>query len=218
LNNINKKFDAERSIVSVEDKHDYIKVAHSASEIITTYYGYLMNVRQIDHEINQSVSIMDGMKNEIHSKTFGSRINKKSKRELTEEVIFYSDKMDACRDTLNELWQKANQLSEVSNPRRYSINYLRQDVKESFTDKLKMLQQLKSQLEITKKMYDDRKFMYRQMHKDDIKRNQLLLNHTSQLIKHTENFRSLYVLLFKQVIDMNNGQGQQQDDEDIFAE
>jgi hypothetical protein len=81
-----------------------------------------------------------------------------------------------------------------------------------------MLQQLKSQLEITKKMYDDRKFMYRQMHKDDIKRNQLLLNHTSQLIKHTENFRSLYVLLFKQVIDMNNGQGQQQDDEDIFAE
>ena len=52
-------------------------------------------------------------------------------------------------------------------------------------------------------MYDDRNFVYRKMHSEDIRRNQTILAHAGSLIRQTEEFRHLYIKLLSQVDGVN---------------
>lgn len=199
----NKQIDAARSSVSVVDSYNYVGACTRASEIIDEYFSLLTKLRALDHEINKTTSALDSIKQGMKEGAIGRGRNKESKRDMLEEVIFYLDKADECRDALTELIQKTKRNIPVNNPRRYSLDFIKKEINVTFTAKIRLLEDLKKQLEITKAMYDDRNFMYRKMHNEDIRRNQTILNHAGSLIQQTEEFRSLYIKMLSQVDGVN---------------
>lgn len=217
FSNANKQLNAVKSIASVVDTYDYMSISQNASAVISAYYDYIVKVREIDHEINKSVNLVDTMKGSLKENTFGSR-NKASKRDLLEDVIFYFGKMDGCNESLNALLESANKEIPVPHPKRYSLDFIKKEMNATFNGKIKMLQNLKTQLDITKKMYDDRNFMYRNMHSEDIRRNQNMLNHTALLIRYTEDFRALYVKLLAQIDGVNVATGEDTEEESMFED
>jgi hypothetical protein len=81
---------------------------------------------------------------------------------------------------------------EIEHPKRYSIENLEKMVGYSLKSRRKELEDLKSQLEVSKRFYDSRGFIYQKMHSDDIKRNNNILTHTESLINITKSYLSLY--------------------------
>lgn len=199
----NKQIDAARSSVSVIDKYNYVAAATRASEIIDEYFGLLTKLRALDHEINKNTSALDSIKQGMKENAIGRGKNKESKRDMLEEVIFYLGKADECKEALDDLIQKTSRDIPINNPRRYSLDFIKKEINVTFTAKIKMLEDLKKQLEITKSMYDDRNFVYRKMHSEDIRRNQTILAHAGSLIRQTEEFRHLYIKLLSQVDGVN---------------
>lgn len=195
----NKQLDAVRSSVSVVDTYDYVVHTTRASEIIDRYFGLLVKLRALDHEINKNTSVLDSAKQGLKENAIGRGKHNESKRDMLEEVIFYLGKADECRDALDSIIQQINMDIPSNHPRRYSLDFIKKDINVTFTAKIKMLEDLKKQLEITKKMYDDRNFVYRKMHSEDIRRNQTILTHAGNLIRQTEEFRHLYVKLLSQI-------------------
>lgn len=212
FSNANKQLNAVKSIASVVDTYDYVSLTQNVSEVINTYHSYLVKVRELDHEINKTVSIADSIKDTVKDNALRRKNTKATKRDMLEEVIFYFGKMDVCKESLDKLWETAKKEIPSPHPKRYSLDFIRKEMSISFTSKIRTLQNLKSQLEITKKMYADRNWMYRNAHKEDIRRNQNLLNYTASLIRSVEEFRTLYIKLLSQIEGVDVSEGDDTDD------
>jgi hypothetical protein len=177
----------------VVDTFGYIGLIHDASSIISDYHQYLKNLRILDQKINETQSIMDGIKDQLKETTIRITSEKETRRSRYESVITYMDKADECKEKLESMLEKALiNPEEIEHPKRYSIENLEKMVGYSLKSRRKELEDLKSQLEVSKRFYDSRGFIYQKMHSDDIKRNNNILTHTESLINITKSYLSLY--------------------------
>lgn len=180
----------------VVDKYGYVDVICKASEIINKYYECLLNLYELDAEINKAMSVMDDVKDKLSNSTI--RFVKDNESKLQQEIKVkknfdiigqYNSELDSILNTI------LNNPIELSKPKRYTMDSLEKLVKHNLDSKKKQLEGLKYTLDIAKRVYDDRSWIYKKVHAQDISRNRDMINCTSTLLDKIERYKTLYLRL-----------------------
>lgn len=177
---------------AIVDTFSYVEIVKRADMLIESYYRILCELQILDHAINSSTSLMDDMKDKLKDSTIRSFKKQPTKRENYEDVIYHFQQAEEYKEQLENLLNYINNPKASTNPKKYSLEYVKKVTNTSLAKYKKDLEMLQRELEISKKNYDDRKWIYRKMHSEDIKRNQNILNHTANLIKIIEGFQIVY--------------------------
>lgn len=178
--------------IIVTDVFGYVDYLERANELLKDEYIYLEQLRILDQKVNSDVSIMDGMKTKIKDNTIRLKADP-TRRESYEQIVYYFQKVEETTELLNALLIQTNNVTTpVSQPKKYPKDVLEKRIKEPMNSILANLNETKSKLEITKKMYAERTRMYRRFHSEDINRNEKILNLTATVIKSTIEFETVY--------------------------
>lgn len=180
----------------IVDKYGYVDVICKASEIINNYYSCLLNLYELDAEINKAMSVMDDVKDKLSNSTI--RFVKDNESKLQQEIKVKKN-FDIINQYNFELETMLNNILnnpvEVDRPKRYTMDSLEKLVKHNLDSKQKQLDGLKYTLDITKRVYDDRSWIYKKVHAQDISRNRDMINCTSTLLDKIERYKTLYTRL-----------------------
>lgn len=167
----------------VVDTFGYIDIINKASPIIDEYHQYLVNLRMLDQKINETQSIMDGVKNKLRDTTIRIIKDKETNRSRYENVIINFDNADRCKEKLEGMINNAIENPRaIDRPKRYSIDNLDKLILYSLNARKKEVEDLRESLIVSKRFYDDRNFIYKCAHSEDIKRNEQILKHTASLL------------------------------------
>ena len=183
----------------IVDRYGYVDVICKASTIIDEYYNCLINLYELDAEINKAMSVMDDVKDKLSNSTIRFIKNDESKLQQEIKVKKNFDIINQCDSELESLLDNViKNPVEVIRPKKYTIESLEKVMNHNLNSKKKQLQELKYTLEIAKRVYDDRSWVYKKIHSQDISRNRDMLNCTSALLSKIEEYKTLYVKLVAQ--------------------
>ena len=188
----------------VTDTFGYIDAINTATPFIRDYHVLLEDTRVLDQKINTTYSVMDGVKDTLKDNTIRVSSKTETRRAYHEQVILNLDRADDLEDKLKKILDKviSNPRAEM-NPKRYNIEVLERTIGSNLSMTRTNLANLLKELEVSKRLYQDKNFVYRMMHSEDIKRNERLLKHTSSLMQITKSYIGLYEQVMKHV-EANN--------------
>ena len=198
------KFNTVSKNLVIVDTYGYVEASSAAYVLINEYYNVLIELNALDHIINQSAGLMDDVKDKLKSSTIGSITKKPSARDNYEKVTLKLTKADQLKEALQTLLANTKKSIPVTRPMRYSKEYIKREMNTKYSEITKLLKDLEFQLKNAQATYKTRNFMYRRWHKEDITRNQNMLNHTTGLIALTNEFQNFYFLVMSQV-NADNG-------------
>lgn len=189
---------APRNMILV-DRYGYVDAICKASIIIDDYYTSLINLYELDAEINKAMSVMDDVKDKLSNSTI--RFVKNDESKLQQEIKVKKN-FDNINNHITELESildgVLNNPVEFSKPKRYTINNLDSIISHNLSSKKTQLEELKYTLEVAQRVYEDRSWIYKKVHSNDIIRNRDILNATSALLLKIEDYKNLYVRLIAQ--------------------
>ena len=183
----------------IVDRYGYVDLICRASIIIDEYYGCLMNLYELDAEINKAMSVMDDAKDKLSNSTIRFVKNDESKLQQEIKVKKNFDIIYHCDEQLEDMLTNAiDNPQEVLRPKKYTMDSLDKVINHNLYSKKKQLMDLKYTLEVIKRVYDDRSWIYKKVHSQDIQRNRDMLNCTSTLIEKIEKYKTIYTKLIAQ--------------------
>ena len=184
----------------VTDTFGYIDAINIATPFIRDYHVLMEDTRVLDQKINTTYSVMDGVKDSLRDNTIRVSSKTETRRAYHEQVILNMDRADDLDAKLRKILDKVtlNPRAEM-NPKRYNIEVLERTVGSNLSMVKTQLDGLHKDLEVSRRLYQDKNFIYRMIHSEDIKRNETLLKHTSSLMEIVKGYTDLYNHVLKHV-------------------
>lgn len=198
FNRTNKSMHSLSSKVIISDPYGYVDCIEQGTSIIALNYSHLKSIRRLDMNIVKDASLMDALKEKMKDMTYGSK-PEMTTRQYYEDIHRHFKESDDCFESMDKLLKDANENKTHIPIKRYQKDGLEKKINIPLKKIIACLNELKDDVENAKQTYEERNFLYRKFRKQDIERNNKLLNYSAKLIEQAEGLKELYIKLISYV-------------------
>lgn len=185
----------------IVDQYGYIDTLAETSPIINDYFASLQNLRSIDVAILSHQDIMTKIQDKIQGSTVGDKESYNKTRGYYEKWMKNVQNIEIYDEKLRDILQEMKGRVSPYAVKKYTPKHIDNFMKRHLYAKIDGLTNLKKDLEITKKFYNNKGWLSKHtVNKENVKRNSECLKHTNNLL----NIMNKFVVMCSKIVQVDN--------------